>query len=69
MKPPSLRGGCIPEIPRGNLWAVPGILTGLRLTGTFLAILWALYGVHYDELNAVKPVTGMEGLMVFPGNS
>ncbi|HWT67269.1 MAG TPA: hypothetical protein VN151_14240, partial [Terracidiphilus sp.] len=25
--------------------AVPGILTGLGLTGTFLAILWALYGV------------------------
>lgn len=43
--------------------AVPGILTGLGLTGTFLAILWALYGVHYDELNAVKPVTGMEGLI------
>lgn len=43
--------------------AIPGILTGLGLTGTFLAILWALYGVHYDELNAVKPVTGMEGLI------
>jgi hypothetical protein len=43
--------------------AVPGILTGLGLTGTFLAILWALYGVHYDELNTVKPVTGMEGLI------
>ncbi|MGD0830101.1 MAG: hypothetical protein ABR907_04100 [Terracidiphilus sp.] len=43
--------------------AIPGILTGLGLTGTFLAILWALYGVHYDELNTVKPVTGMEGLI------
>jgi hypothetical protein len=43
--------------------AVPGILTGLGLTGTFLAILWALYGVHYDELNTVKPVSGMEGLI------
>lgn len=43
--------------------AVPGILTGLGLTGTFLAILWALYGVHYDEFNTVKPVTGMEGLI------
>ncbi len=43
--------------------AIPGILMGLGLTGTFLAILWALYGVHYDELNAVKPVTGMEGLI------
>lgn len=43
--------------------AVPGILTGLGLTGTFLAILWALYGVRYDELNTLKPVTGMEGLI------
>ena len=43
--------------------AVPGILTGLGLTGTFIAILWALYGVHYDELNTLKPVTGMEGLI------
>jgi hypothetical protein len=43
--------------------AVPGILTGLGLSGTFIAILWALYGVHYDEFNAVKPVTGMEGLI------
>lgn len=43
--------------------AIPGILTGLGLTGTFLAILWALYGVHYNELDAVKPVTGMEGLI------
>jgi hypothetical protein len=43
--------------------AIPGILTGLGLTGTFIAILLALYGVHYDELNTVKPVTGMEGLI------
>ncbi|HET9101689.1 MAG TPA: hypothetical protein VFN62_14930 [Acidobacteriaceae bacterium] len=43
--------------------AVPGILTGLGLTGTFLAILWALYGVHYNQHNAVEPVTGMEGLI------
>ena len=43
--------------------AIPGILTGLGLTGTFIAILLALYGVHYDEFNAVKPVTGMEGLI------
>jgi hypothetical protein len=43
--------------------AVPGILTGLGLTGTFLAILWALYGVRYDELNPVAPVTGMGGLI------
>lgn len=43
--------------------AVPGILTGLGLTGTFLAILLALYGVHYNQHNAVEPVTGMEGLI------
>ena len=43
--------------------AIPGILTGLGLTGTFIAILLALYGVHYDELNTVKPVSGMEGLI------
>jgi hypothetical protein len=43
--------------------AIPGILTGLGLTGTFVAILWALYGVRYDELNTVKPVSGMEGLI------
>jgi hypothetical protein len=43
--------------------AIPGILTGLGLTGTFIAILLALYGVRYDELNTVKPVTGMEGLI------
>ena len=43
--------------------AIPGILTGLGLTGTFIAILLALYGVHYNELNTVKPVTGMEGLI------
>ena len=43
--------------------AVPGILTGLGLTGTFLAILLALYGVHYDQHNAVEPVSGMEGLI------
>jgi hypothetical protein len=43
--------------------AIPGILTGLGLTGTFVAILWALYGVHYNEFNSIKPVTGMEGLI------
>ena len=43
--------------------AVPGILTGLGLTGTFVAILWALYGVHYNEMNEVQPVTGIGGLI------
>jgi hypothetical protein len=43
--------------------AVPGILTGLGLAGTFVAILFALYGVHYNQQNTVEPVTGMEGLI------
>lgn len=43
--------------------AVPGILTGLGLTGTFLAILIALYHVHYNLQNTVEPVTGMPDLI------
>jgi hypothetical protein len=43
--------------------AIPGILTGLGLTGTFIAILLALYGVRYDELNTIEPITGMAGLI------
>lgn len=43
--------------------AVPGILTGLGLAGTFVAILWALHGVQYNELDTVKPVKGMDGLI------
>ncbi len=43
--------------------SIPGILTGLGLAGTFVAILVALYGVHYNELNEVNPVTGMQGLI------
>jgi len=43
--------------------AVPGILTGLGLTGTFVAILLALSGVHYNQLDNVNPVSGMEGLI------
>jgi hypothetical protein len=43
--------------------AVPGILTGLGLALTFLAILLALAGVTYDKTNLTEPVTGMEGLI------
>lgn len=43
--------------------SVPGVLTGLGLTGTFVAILLALYGVHYNQHNTIEPVTGMEGLI------
>jgi Mg2+ and Co2+ transporter CorA len=31
--------------------------------GTFIAILWALFGVRYDGSSTVQPVTGMEGLI------
>ena len=62
-KPPSSRYCRIAELSRGDLWSGAGHSNGPRPRGTFLAILWALYGVHYDELNAVKPVTGMEGLI------
>ncbi len=34
--------------------ATPGILTGLGLTGTFIAILIALYGVRYDIHNSAS---------------
>lgn len=43
--------------------AVPGILTGLGLTGTFIAILNSLYHVHYNLQNTVEPVTGMPDLI------
>lgn len=43
--------------------AFPGLLTGAGLTLTFVAILVALYGVHYDTANTVEPVTGMSGLI------
>ncbi len=43
--------------------AIPGLLTGSGLTLTFVAILWALYGVRMDEANAANPVTGMPDLI------
>jgi hypothetical protein len=42
---------------------VPGLLTGAGLTLTFIAILTALYHVHYDTGNAVEPVSGMPDLI------
>ncbi|MBA3916864.1 MAG: hypothetical protein H0X25_24070, partial [Acidobacteriales bacterium] len=41
----------------------PGLLTGAGLTLTFVAILLALYGVHYDKANAADPVTGIDTLI------
>jgi hypothetical protein len=41
----------------------PAVLTALGLTLTFVAILLALAGVHYNEGTAAEPVTGMRGLI------
>jgi hypothetical protein len=42
---------------------IPGLLTGAGLTLTFVAILTALYHVHYDKGNSVEPVSGMPDLI------
>ena|ERR1035438_773094 len=43
--------------------AFPGLLTGAGLTLTFIAILWALHGVHYDKTNTVEPISGIDILI------
>jgi len=43
--------------------ALPGLLTGAGLTLTFVAILLALYGVHYDKANTVDPISGIDVLI------
>lgn len=43
--------------------SLPGVLTGAGLTLTFIAILTALYGVHYDKANTVEPITGIDILI------
>jgi hypothetical protein len=43
--------------------AFPGILTGLGLMLTFIAILLALVGVHYDKSNSVEPIIGIDSLI------
>jgi hypothetical protein len=43
--------------------AIPGLLTAAGLTLTFLAILLALYGVHYDKANTAEPITGIDKLI------
>ena len=40
-----------------------GLLTGAGLTLTFVAILIALYGVHYDKTNTVDPISGIDTLI------
>ena len=43
--------------------AVPGLLTGLGLCATFVAILLALLGVSYDLQDKVEPIKGIDGLI------
>ena len=37
--------------------AFPGLLTGAGLTLTFIAILLALAGVHYNKANTAEPIS------------
>jgi len=41
----------------------PSILTGFGLMLTFIAILLALLGVHYDKSNAIEPISGIDVLI------
>ncbi len=43
--------------------AVPGILTGLGLAATFVAILWALTGLHVTVTNDTETITGIKELI------
>lgn len=43
--------------------SVPALLAGVGLALTFVAILVALYGVHYDRANAVEPISGIDVLI------
>jgi hypothetical protein len=43
--------------------SLPGLLTGAGLALTFVAILTALHGVHYDKANTVEPITGIDVLI------
>jgi hypothetical protein len=43
--------------------SLPGVLTGAGLALTFVAILTALHGVHYDKMNTVEPITGIDVLI------
>ncbi len=43
--------------------SLPGLLTGVGLTLTFMAILGGLSGVHYDRTNTTEPITGIDILI------
>ena len=47
----------------GLFGSIAGLLTAAGLTLTFIAILFALYGVHYDKSNAADPITGIDVLI------
>lgn len=51
------------SLPLGWYRSVPGLLTGAGLTLTFVAILVALHGVHYDKANTVEPISGIDSLI------
>lgn len=51
------------ELRKDVYRTLPGVLTGAGLTLTFIAILTALYGVHYDKANTVEPITGIDILI------
>jgi len=42
---------------------VPGLITASGLTLTFVAILMALYGVHYNKADVTEPVSGIDVLI------
>jgi hypothetical protein len=42
---------------------LPGLLTGAGLALTFVAILLALYGVHYEKSNTIEPISGIDILI------
>ncbi|SEG46603.1 Methyl-accepting chemotaxis protein [Bryocella elongata] len=51
------------SIARDFYRSLPGVLTGAGLFLTFVSILSALHGVHYDKANAVEPITGIDILI------
>ncbi len=51
------------HFPSAFFSSFPGLLTGAGLTLTFVAILVALHGVHYDKANTVDPISGIDTLI------
>ena len=51
------------SLPLSEYRSIPGLLTGAGLTLTFVAILLALHGVHYDKANTTEPISGIDSLI------